>query len=810
MFTNNDLKWCTSSDEEEKHLLIMTSGHNLHTSSWSPVGPDIYYRRVHLYNLLWRKDYEIDIDNFQVISSPLAGCIVLAEKSKKKGLSGNVWIFSAAGKLISVLKEIAESVTLLFLTREEHLVTVANDGQVCIYELKGTLKRSYIIDPEVRQHGIREAVSFCNGSATGIALVSKTGRFFVVSDVNAALAEKYPTLPDSGIPSAWCFIAASNHAILAAQDNQLFHINKDRCLQTTIDFKDPDFKTIDRMCSSMTGSNVALVTDTQTLWFGKVTEDATMIRKTEYNPKSNYKLMDMCCAGPDGVITVLSDSNTKEYALVMVLGFDNYFCSLSLRQPMRLIQELDGVRIIGNETHELIELVPSPIVNVLRIGSIADGAHLLAAKKEYDRKSYKADECLQLIKDHVQAVKECIDAAAHEYDTSDQKSLLQAALLGKRLTPDQNVENFLGSCKQLRVLNEVREAQVGIPITFKQFQELGLHALIDRLVSRGNYSTAVNICEYLEIPKERGVLRILKKWATEKVHESEFDDDASAEKIHAKLGSRPGISYSDIAQEAVRRGRKLLAIRLLDFEVKASRQIPLLLLLEQHKTAIEKSIDSGDPHLLFSVIQKLQRQFPERDFIALMTNYPQAMTLMRQIDSLHGKLPILDDDHNRNGMTYLKNGLGETNAGTASKSLQTAAAYFKKVKQDFAVAALEEQQKLIRLQTRLKEKSRFECVGMSVSETIKALLRDNQYRVAEDVRKDFKVSEKRFWWLKIEVLVDKRDWLELDKLSKSKKSPIGYEPFVDLCLKVGERIEATKYVHRVDPNFRVTYLIKVG
>jgi len=110
----------------------------------------------------------------------------------------------------------------------------------------------------------------------------------------------------------------------------------------------------------------------------------------------------------------------------------------------------------------------------------------------------------------------------------------------------------------------------------------------------------------------------------------------------------------------------------------------------------------------------------------------------------------------------------------------------------------------------LKDKSHFDCEGMSVSDTIKLLLRENQYRVAEDVRKDFKVSEKRFWWIKLNALVDKRDWIELEKFSKSKKSPIGYEPFVDTCLAVGERIEAAKYVQRVDPNFRVSYLVKVG
>jgi hypothetical protein len=33
----------------------------------------------------------------------------------------------------------------------------------------------------------------------------------------------------------------------------------------------------------------------------------------------------------------------------------------------------------------------------------------------------------------------------------------------------------------------------------------------------------------------------------------------------------------------------------------------------------------------------------------------------------------------------------------------------------------------------------------------------------------------RFWWVKLRALVEIRDWENLEKLSKSKKSPIGYE-----------------------------------
>lgn len=36
----------------------------------------------------------------------------------------------------------------------------------------------------------------------------------------------------------------------------------------------------------------------------------------------------------------------------------------------------------------------------------------------------------------------------------------------------------------------------------------------------------------------------------------------------------------------------------------------------------------------------------------------------------------------------------------------------------------------------------------------------------------------RWWWIKLKALVELKDWEGLDAFAKSKKSPIGYEPFV--------------------------------
>ena len=62
-----------------------------------------------------------------------------------------------------------------------------------------------------------------------------------------------------------------------------------------------------------------------------------------------------------------------------------------------------------------------------------------------------------------------------------------------------------------------------------------------------------------------------------------------------------------------------------------------------------------------------------------------------------------------------------------------------------------------------------------MNETILDLIRLGKMNHATKIKSDFKVPEKRFWWLKLRGLVAKRDWDEIADWAKTKKSPIGWE-----------------------------------
>lgn len=67
-----------------------------------------------------------------------------------------------------------------------------------------------------------------------------------------------------------------------------------------------------------------------------------------------------------------------------------------------------------------------------------------------------------------------------------------------------------------------------------------------------------------------------------------------------------------------------------------------------------------------------------------------------------------------------------------------------------------------------------EFVGSSLSDTLYRLVRTGYTKQAAKIRSDFKVPDKRFWWIQIKALAMARNWPDLEALANSKKSPIGY------------------------------------
>lgn len=67
-----------------------------------------------------------------------------------------------------------------------------------------------------------------------------------------------------------------------------------------------------------------------------------------------------------------------------------------------------------------------------------------------------------------ECVNECIEAARYEFDTDMQKNLIRAAYFGKAFIVGHDPDKYIETCRVLRVLNALRDPNIGMPFTYNQ------------------------------------------------------------------------------------------------------------------------------------------------------------------------------------------------------------------------------------------------------------------------------------------------------------------------------------------------------
>nr|XP_054322608.1 vacuolar protein sorting-associated protein 16 homolog isoform X3 [Pongo pygmaeus] len=701
---------------------------------------------------------------------------------------------------------------------------------------------------EVLQNRVLDARIFHTEFGSGVAILTGAHRFTLSANVGDLKLRRMPEVPGlQSAPSCWTALCQDRVAhILLAVGPDLYLLDHAACSAVTPPGLAPGVSSFLQMAVSFTYRHLALFTDTGYIWMGTASLKEKLCEFT-CNIRAPPKQMVWC-----------SRPRSKERAVVvawerrlMVVGDAPESIQFVLDEDSYLVPELDGVRIFSRSTHEFLHEVPAASEEIFKIASMAPGALLLEAQKEYEKESQKADEYLREIQELgqlTQAVQQCIEAAGHEHQPDMQKSLLrvgldgwageggagrgwdgqqgssllspsgssQAASFGKCFLDRFPPDSFVHMCQDLRVLNAVRDYHIGIPLTYSQYKQLTIQVLLDRLVLRRLYPLAIQICEYLRLPEVQGVSRILAHWACYKVQQKDVSDEDVARAINQKLGDTPGVSYSDIAARAYGCGRTELAIKLLEYEPRSGEQVPLLLKMKRSKLALSKAIESGDTDLVFTVLLHLKNELNRGDFFMTLRNQPMALSLYRQFCK-HQELETLkdlynqDDNHQELGSFHIRASYAaEERIEGRVAALQTAADAFYKAKNEFAAKATEDQMRLLRLQRRLEDELGGQFLDLSLHDTVTTLILGSHNKRAEQLARDFRIPDKRLWWLKLTALADLEDWEELEKFSKSKKSPIGYLPFVEICMKQHNKYEAKKYASRVGPEQKVKALLLVG
>lgn len=253
-----------------------------------------------------------------------------------------------------------------------------------------------------------------------------------------------------------------------------------------------------------------------------------------------------------------------------------------------------------------------------------------------------------------------------------------------------------------------------------------------------------------------------------------------------------------------------LPTQLLAYEPKSSQQVPLLLKLGENKKALQSATQSGDTDLVYTVLLQLKMSTNLADFQLILRKFPMAQNLYAKYCKHFSRTTLRElyereDKFVAQAEFALREGI-ETNSVAAI--LSTVADLYKKGHRPAEAELCDDARKLIKAQQQLDE--RYQVRGMTMQATLKRLLKRGDLKVAEKMRSEYKVTDRRFWWLRIQALAEDFAWLELEKFSKAKKSPIGYEPFVEVCLQQFNTVEAKKYLPKCRDELKTKWFIRAG
>ncbi|KAK4049105.1 Vacuolar protein sorting-associated protein 16 [Microbotryomycetes sp. JL221] len=860
--------------------IVVGHGHEHEPASanWEPLG-ETFYRKQDVYTMQWNMN---DLSDFVMTVAPNGGPIALVRDDRKPVLltSNNnfmskpkISVYSAAGVLMQTIQwESTSRIVKLGWTTNEDLVVLTQDGHYRIYSWSSTTPTytQHSLGHEAQEAGVSDAHMYEGGMVVMLDNLS----FIQVANWDTVPGGKIISLANPNLvqhPTCWCVLlspdsneSTNNIEVLVSTNDALWRIDEIECTNQRIN-RGPFTK----IAPSPNGRLLGLVSQPSSpqsspqLWVTSSDFDRSLSELDLGNGLGQDSKNDE----PNQI--VWCGNNTLVVAwdrLVIMMGPFGESLKYFYAEPVVLVGEIDGTRIIGNDSHELLQMVPQSSQDVFRPGSASSAAILFEASELFESRSPRADEFIRNIKkDLVMAVDTCIQAAGQEFDVFWQKRLLKAAAFGKTFLDMYNPSSFVEMSLTLRVLNAVRSFEIGIPITYDEYQTRSPTHLISRLTNRDQHLLALRISNFLKLSTSN----VLKHWAFSKILKTNstltntVSEDSICQEIVSKLKLNQQerkdliqddiVSCSDVAETAWLNGKVSLATQLLQHETKPSKQIPLLLKMKQQDSALTKSIESGDPNLIYSVLIELRKTHALGDFFRFVDRKPDAVALLK-VYAKENDLELLrdfyyqDDRWKETACLELEQSLTTNDFGERVAKVRSAAKLFNDDKDcTFEFKMTEEYIKLLIIQQNLEQETPGKVyVGSSVNETIRQCIVNGNLKKADKIKNDFKVPDKRhvhsnlsppfdkrqqvkkkqkkkqckltkrpfsfhrFWYIKLKALVSIRDWESLELFARSKKSPIGYEPWVDHLVSTGHHRQAVNFIARCEPKNRVELYVKTG
>ncbi|ANZ74579.1 BA75_00210T0 [Komagataella pastoris] len=733
----------------------------------------VFYRLRECYSpLQW--DIELD-EQFVAISNSAAAIAVFNSHSSHTSID----IFSGSGVLLNSIPWLLSNgqiVAMSWTDKEELLVVLQN----------GTIRKFSDLTSEFDEFGLNlpdeSIVQEAKFFQDGIVVLTNEKKFIFFSSFSQ-LPRQFTLNVDS--IDCWNVLYSDRVLQLFVSSNKSIHIST-LTTETSVKFGQVitgiEFPPNGSFASLLTPDNLIIATS----------DLENLLSEFSHNFEHVHS-MQWC--SNDAVVLATSDE-------LQVIGPGDDSISFYYENRPFIRSQNDGLTVLTQSKLEFLSRVANFTEETFRIGSTKASAILLDSIDQLDRHSPKADENLRIVKPNlVEAVDNCIRSASEEFDPQWQKKLLRAASFGKSILDFYSSEEFVEICNNLRVLNAVRQPEVGMFITYAQLLNYGHQGLIESLIRRRLFLLASKICKFLSLFPDN----IYYAWAKLKIKNSYNKNDKElSETILDKLAETERVSYTGLSEVAYNEGRVELAHLLLDHEPVLENQVPLLLQMGQDKNALLKSEQSGNVDLICSVLLRLYYKLSLSQFFILLSDSTDISIGIFK-DIIGSVKPDLLLEYYYQDDQLIK--IAESNLIQDStysldaetkrnRLLELLKAYEGKKFYENDVPIIESHLKLLNYQETLSKKFNHSFDSFSKIETISELARLDDEKLTETQKYayQFGISSTQLYHSVVKSLAKSHQWDKLYQFAKSKKSPVGYELFFRECYLQNEKRQAGLYI----------------
>lgn len=741
---------------------------------------------------------DVHVEHLRVAAAPFGGPIATIRDERRPVPLGAVGststaspqlrTYTSAGILVAAWAWTGCRIAAIGWTSLLELIIIDAAGEVHSFSMFGErLSRHMSLGVEARAEGIAEAHVFHDS----FVAITEAGVVWAVQGLSEAEPPRPQQLANGGWPStsavdAWTVLPSHQSPsgcleVVVAAGGAVWLLDADACVEQQL-----AGEALLALAASPDGHFIAGFSSSGSLrvW----TADFTRALTSCDTGKAGRTPELLCWCGSDSLVITWEGEETL--TMVGPLGDS---VQLALSPPLVAVAEVDSVRLITNYTCQLLRRVPAALGQVFSVGSTEPGAVLFDAREMFDASNPRADGLLRSIAaDLPAAVATCTAAAAADLDPLRQAALLKAACYGRAFVAADDFPRYgiISVVRKLRILNALRVPEVGIPLTSTQMDATSSQALLSALVAARHFLLAARVAEVLGV----GSGQVLAAWACAKISAAGTQTDEelrSALRSKLKGGGRH-VRYAQIATHAQARGRPRLATLLLEHETRTSEQVPLLLELGEGERALDAALQGGDPDLAHVALFAALRARSLPDFLALLAPRPAARLLfekycadqepklLEQLYTTTGRLSRVADMRLAEAVEAGASHSMTAPVMSAVKLLEKAAELYSQTKEHpFQAKATGEFAKLRRLQAEIEvETGQMTFVGLSVVATIRQALKLGNNAVATRVQSEFKVSDGRFWGIKIRALAAEQQWDSLDACTRDRRLPLDMLPFI--------------------------------